>query len=243
MRRRSNVRQSIIDFLVSHGPVSSKEGRATAALRQMVGYQGDDNMFVQIVSAMARTGELERTVRGKRTYEIRAADARAGKIGVGSASDEAPSARIPAARHSASSVKNSQIDYDELAAVLLAKAAQSLAGSEETRESTAWVKRRMDRLETRNVAIERELGETRLQLRALQEERDTLESQLEAAEHNLRLLSRSRNPGTQASESTAASHLGSEHRALLEWLVSQQRQDRDRTDNGSHTAVTEGATG
>lgn len=70
MVRDRTARARIREHLLSAGSVTATSGNATNALREAVGYQGSAMAFIQLVSAMERDGEIERDIRGKRTYRI-----------------------------------------------------------------------------------------------------------------------------------------------------------------------------
>ncbi len=231
MPRRSSARQDIVDFLTANGPISDPGGRATAALKRAVGYEGNDSAFIQLVSAMARDGEIERAVRGRRTYEVRVPSRAAGRTSPSTAPALAPAP--PAALPTPSGLADAAdvIDYDELAAALLARVTHLISDSEQGSTSIGWTKRRMERLETRNAIAERELARAKAELRAVEAERDDLKSRLEAAEHNLSVLSeRQHSSVARASASRAARRLGTEDRALLRRLTEQQRQKEDASE-------------
>ena len=225
MPRRSSARQDIVDFLSANGPISDPEGRATAALKRAVGYEGNDSAFIQLVSAMARDGQIERAVRGRRTYELRLPSPAADRTNPPTAPASAPAPPAAMAAPSGRVEPVEVIDYDELAAALLARVTHLISDSEQGSTSIGWTKRRMERLETRNAIAERELARAKAELRAVEAERDDLKSRLEAAEHNLSVLSeRHHSTADRASTNRAARRLGSEDRALLHRLTEQQRQ-------------------
>lgn len=57
------------------GEVSDPGGLASTALAEAVSYPGSSVAFAQLLSAMERSGLIEREVRGRRTYRIRPAGA------------------------------------------------------------------------------------------------------------------------------------------------------------------------
>ena len=227
MPRRSGARQDIVDFLSANGSISDPHGRATAALKRAVGYGGNDSAFTQLVSAMARDGEIDRVVRGRRTYELRLPIPAPGSVSPAPVPASAPALAAPAEHPGASE----DIDYDELAAALLARVTQVISDSEHGSSSVGWTKRRMERLETRNAVAERELARAKAELRAVEAQRDELKSRLEAAEHNLSVLSeRHHSSAAQASANRAARRLGTEDRDLLQRLTGQHRQKEHRSE-------------
>lgn len=72
MVRDRTARARIREHLLHAGPVAASSGNATSALREAVGYEGSAVAFIQLVAAMERDGEVERDIRGKRTYRIAA---------------------------------------------------------------------------------------------------------------------------------------------------------------------------
>jgi hypothetical protein len=224
------VRARVIEYLARRGPVDDKSGRATARLKEAVGYAGGDAGFIRIVSLMADAGEIERQVKGKRTYRISAPP--------GTPVPSGSSFALPAASTTAASMTmvpqiaegaplaDGQLDYDELATTLLAKVAQVLSDSESARgaggEQASWARRRIDQFEARIVTLQRDLARSKADTEAMKNERDELKSQLEAASHNLELLTE--RLGTQARPTPrAADRLGSEEQALLHRLRGPRR--------------------
>ncbi len=231
MPRRSGARQVIVDFLSANGSISDPHGRATAALKRAVGYGGNDSAFIQLVSAMARDGEIERVVRGRRTYELRVPSAAPDSVRPSASPAPVPASPAAPAAPAEQTDASDDIDYDELAAALLARVTQVISDSEHGSSSIGWTKRRMERLETRNAMAERELARAKAELRAVEAERDELKSRLEAAEHNLSVLSeRQHSSAAQASANRAARRLGTEDRDLLHRLTGQRRQKDHRSE-------------
>ena len=74
MRRQRAVgtRNRIMSHLASAGDVRDEAGLASTVLAAEVGYPGSSIAFAQLLSGMERSGLIEREVRGKRTYRIRA---------------------------------------------------------------------------------------------------------------------------------------------------------------------------
>ena len=143
-----------------------------------------------------RTDSFSGRSEGKRTYRIWTASTPTSRI--------VPPASAPSTTE--------DIDYDELAAALLARTAQVLAASQEPAESVGWARRRIEQLEGRIDELQKELLGAKAEARANAEERDELRGQLEAASHNLSLLTEQRQspkPGR------AAERLGSDEQALL----------------------------
>ena len=211
MPRDTTVRTRIIEYLATKGSVDDRSGRATARLKEAVGYAGGDAGFIRIVSLMAESGDIDRVVKGKRTYRI----------------SVPPGTVVPALAHRteeptstslSAQITDGALDYDELASSLLARVAQVLSGSE-TRaaggDQAAWARRRIDQLEARLVSLQRDVARARAETEAVKQERDELRSQLDAASHNLELLTERLGSNQARSTPRAADRLGSEEQALL----------------------------
>jgi hypothetical protein len=204
--RDQTVRRRIIDYLTHNGPVRDSSGRATAVLKNAVGYEGSDTAFTQLVSAMAKSGVLVREVKGKRTYRLSADASNAPSSDSGGA-DAAPSDGL--------------MDYDELAAALLARVTRILSAPTDGGESASWARRRLEQLETRNSALQRDAARAKADLESAVAERDILKNQLEAAQHNLALLTERLNPPRP--QGRAAQRLGSDEQTLLYQLRGRNR--------------------
>ncbi len=70
MSRDRTARTRIRQFLASSGPIVDPSGYATGVLKDAIGYSGSSVAFIQLIAAMDRDGEIEREIRGKRTYKI-----------------------------------------------------------------------------------------------------------------------------------------------------------------------------
>ena len=103
---------------------------------------------------MAKAGVLVREVRGKRTYRI---SHDASKV-----EDAGP---LPAAAQG-------PMDYDELAATLLAQVARTLSAPTEPSDSASWARRRLEQLEARNTTLQREVARANAEAEAIAAERD-----------------------------------------------------------------------
>lgn len=68
------ARGRIRHHLATRGPIEDATGRATRVLRLAVAYQGSPAAFMQLLAAMDRDSEIERSIRGKRTFRIAGAD-------------------------------------------------------------------------------------------------------------------------------------------------------------------------
>jgi chromosome segregation ATPase len=196
--RDQNVRNRIVEYLKSHGTVEDSSGKATSTLKQAISYEGSDAAFTQVVAAMAKAGMLKRQIRGKRTY----------RISYDSTSE---------ANGSAMPVSNEPLDYDELAAALLAQATKAAGTPADTSESATWARRRLEQLEARNTTLLRDVARANAEAEAVAAERDALKAQLEAAQHNLSLLT-DRLQEPRKSPNRAAERLAPDDQALLHQL-------------------------
>jgi hypothetical protein len=68
-------RDRVMSHLRAVGEVRDPGGLASTALAGAVGYPGSSVAFAQLLSAMERSGLIEREIRGRRTYRIRPASA------------------------------------------------------------------------------------------------------------------------------------------------------------------------
>jgi len=174
---------------------------------------------------MAESGEVVREVRGKRTYRIAvSADAAATAPRRSAPSLSATTAGMDGA--DGVPAGDGEFDYDELARALLVRVTRTLAAESDDRntDQTAWARRRMDQLEAKVVTVERELARARADVQAVSDERDALRGQLEAASHNIELLTDKL--GTRKAPARVAERLDSEEQALLYNL---RRPRRDAT--------------
>ncbi|HET6809929.1 MAG TPA: hypothetical protein VFH50_02855 [Acidimicrobiales bacterium] len=227
MPKDLTARNRIAAHLSNNGPVEDRDGRATAILKDAVGYTGTSLGFVQLISSMEKAGHITREVRGKRTYRIAVAadapgieiDLRAGatdgsRPAIAERTISTGAARSMSTAGERSSVDTANIDYDQLAAALLAQVTRAITSRTEPNQPTASVRRRLDQLMARNAELERETARARAERDAVATERDELRNQLEAASHNLSLLTE-RLGTPRKPQSPAAERLGSEERALL----------------------------
>jgi hypothetical protein len=216
---KTSARQQIIDYLVHHGSLIDPSGRATAKLREAIGYRGSQGGFTQLIATMDKAGELVRDVHGKRTYRIAAV-----------AASSAVSDQSPDVNHDeGDGVDGGETDYDQLAAALLVQVVQTIAPGHQPREEIgAWANRRIEKLERRNGELERDLAQARAQTRTITEERDDLRRQLEHSEGNLALLTDRLAPGTPR-QGRVSDRLRADDQALLDQLrrsTSSERRGR-----------------
>lgn len=201
MARDQSVRNRIVEYLATHGAVDDASGKATSVLKKAIGYEGTDAGFTQVVAAMAKAGLLTRQIKGKRTYRI----SHSGK------SDVRGGVAAPSVNG------DGQMDYDELAATLLAQVTRVAATPADTSESASWARRRLEQLEARNAALQRDVAHANAEAEAIAAERDVLQNQLEAAQHNLSLLT-DRLQEPRRPQSRAAERLGPDEQSLLNQL-------------------------
>jgi hypothetical protein len=201
--RDQSVRNRIIQHLAEHGSVEDPSGKATSVLKKAIGYEGTDAGFTQVVAAMAKAGLLTRQIRGKRTYRI-------SNTGNGA---------VRGTVSSMGATGEGLLDYDELAAALLAQVTRVAAAPTDTSESASWARRRLEQLEARNTSLQRDVARANAEAEAVAAERDMLQNQLEAAQHNLSLLTdRLQEPRRPQSQGRAAERLGPDEQSLLNQL-------------------------
>ena len=201
MPRDTAARQRVTAHLLSNGPVHDSSGRATSILKEAVGYQGGDAGFSQLIMSMEKAGELRREIRGRRTYRI-------------SANATAAAGAAPTSQPSAASFDGAQIDYDELATTLLTRAAQVLSSAQRSDEPATWARRRIEQLEARVDELQRDLARARAEAKTNADEREELRGRLDAASHNLSLLTE-RVDSERRPQGKAAERLGRDEQALL----------------------------
>jgi len=140
-----------MSYLRAVGEVRDPDGLASTALAQAVGYPGSSVAFAQLLSAMERSGLIEREVRGRRTYWIGLAGAAAPRTrddapGVPARATSARAASAPAtSRRTAEPdldpepaaapdldpepARAAALDYDELARWLLAEVVRRVSAA------------------------------------------------------------------------------------------------------------------
>jgi septal ring factor EnvC (AmiA/AmiB activator) len=195
---QSHIRTQVVDYLVRHGSLADPQGRATAKLREAIGYVGSVPSFTQLISTMDRTGQLTREVKGKRTYRIAAAA-------------DAPMSR-DSSLETPDATETMEMDYDQVASALLVQVVQTLT---------------QGRLERQIDELERDLSQAKAESKSVAEERDELRLQLEHSEGNLALLTDRLSKGKQ-SEAQLSKRLGPDERALLHQLRSSTVSGRPR---------------
>jgi hypothetical protein len=206
--RDQSVRNRIVGYLAEHGAVEDSSGKATSVLKTAIAYEGTDAGFTQVVAAMAKAGLLTRQIRGKRTYRISNAGNTANN-GAGT---------MQAAGVGTNGSGDGLLDYDELAAALLAKATRAASAPTESSESASWARRRLEQLEARNASLLRDVARANAEAEAVAAERDILQNQLEAAQHNLSLLTDRLQEPRRPQGGRAAERLGPDEQSLLNQL-------------------------
>jgi len=201
----------VLSHLAAVGEITDPGGMASAALARAIGYPGSSVAFAQLLSAMARSGLIERDIRGKRTYRIAAARTAA----PGPAAPSADDPRCPAPVQAVGGGKD--LDYDELARRLLAEALRGAAASPagghpvfpaaaEPRQAGAAGRDRDGTLDAAVARLERTLADVRARQRRLTEENARLREQIRAAQHSLAALrerARRARPGEPGSPAAA----------------------------------------
>ena len=109
--RDRTARSRVREYLSQHGSIQDPSGRATALLKDAVGYEGSAVAFIQLVAAMDKAGEIRREIRGKRTYGIAATESGAAPARHAVRRDTTAQRDLAGSRL--------DIDYDELARALL----------------------------------------------------------------------------------------------------------------------------
>jgi hypothetical protein len=154
--RDRTARSRIREYLTHCGAVVDARGRATALLKDAVEYQGSPVAFIQLVTAMDKDSEIEREIRGKRTYRI------------SSRGDAALAPDSPATPPASAPISAAPVDlnYDELARALLREAWRGL--SEDTRSPGELRPLEALRQERDQVIAERDEYAMRLQIASQQ---------------------------------------------------------------------------
>ncbi len=199
---RGQIRQQVAQYLIQHGPFEDSTGRATTKLKEVLGYEGTNAGFTQLIANMDRAGQLTREIRGKRTYRITAV------------ADAAPSS----VDNPLNGTDDAEMDYDKVASALLVQVVQTLTeGNRQRGSDGAWARRRIERLESRLNDLERDLLQAKAESRTLAAERDELRQLLEHSQANLALLSDRVSTG-KPREAQLSKLLGTDERALLHQL-------------------------
>jgi len=199
---QSHIRQQVAQYLSQRGSLEDPTGRATSKLRDVLGYEGSEASFTQLIANMDRAGQLTREVKGKRTYRIAAVA-------------DAPAVR---ADHSRSASDDAEMDYDKVASALLVQVVQTLTQRGRGQDSGgSWARRRIERFEKRINDLEHDLLQARAESRTLSAERDELRLQLEHSEGNLAVLTERLSTG-KPRDGQLSKLLRTDERALLDQL-------------------------
>jgi chromosome segregation ATPase len=199
---QSHVREQVAQYLRQHGPLEDTTGRATSKLRDVLGYEGSEASFTQLIANMDRAGQLTREVRGKRTYRIATAA-------------DAPAIGIDNSRNHSN---DAEMDYDRVASALLVQVVQTLTQTGRGKESDgSWARRRIERLEKRINELELDLLQARAESKTLSAERDELRLQLQHSEGNLAVLTEKLSTG-KPRDGQLSKLLRTDERALLNQL-------------------------
>jgi hypothetical protein len=200
--RDRTARSRIRKYLAEHGPIMDPSGRATAVLKDAIGYDGSPVAFIQLVTAMDKSKEIERQIRGKRTYQISGLESGAPAV----TPPRARTAAAPAVTHPVTGAAI-EVDYDELARALL-------------RET--W---RLAELASSQTASAGETGE----LEAARQERDQLIAERDEYARRLQQLSAMINglaPSAAAADGAGQDSADSQSRQLLAELAREQGESR-----------------
>ncbi len=202
MPRDQSVRNRIVEHLAQHGAVVDSSGKATSVLKKAIAYEGTDAGFTQVVAAMAKAGLLTRQIRGKRTYRI----------------SNSANNGVRAAVTGSDTGGEGPMDYDELAAALLAQVTRAASAPTDVSESATWARRRLEQLEARNASLQRDVARANAETESVAAERDVLQTQLDAAQHNLSLLTERLQEPRRPHQGRAAERLGPDEQTLLNQL-------------------------
>lgn len=159
MARDRSARTRIRAYLATSGPVVDPSGYATGVLKDAIGYTGSSVAFIQLIATMDREGEIEREIRGKRTYRIG---------GVGGPPTASAGAIAPVGRAESSTTMTVagqpaiEIDYRRLAQALVQELLTSTAAANVAADRAAALDG--DRLEAERDEYARRLELARAQL-------------------------------------------------------------------------------
>jgi hypothetical protein len=210
---RHQSRQQVAQYLAQHGPFEDSSGRATTKLKEVLGYEGTNAGFTQLIANMDRAGELTREVRGKRTYRIMAAG-------------DTRTSNVDHSLNGADDADDTEMDYDRVASALLLQVVHALSeGNRQRGSDGSWARRRIERLESRINDLERDLLQAKAESRTIAAERDELRLLLEHSQANLALLSDRASTGKPRQE-PLSKLLGTDERALLHQLRGNAADDR-----------------
>jgi hypothetical protein len=219
--RTVGIRNRVLSHLAAAGEITDPGGMASAALARAVGYPGSSVAFAQLLSAMERSGLIERDIRGKRTYRIAAAP------GPAAPPDDDRRAAVAAAGG------RKDLDYDELARRLLAQALRGAAApppgghpvfpaaAPDPRPAGAAHRGRDGALDGAVARLERTLADVRARQRRLAEENARLRQQIRAARQSLAAMRE------RAGRDRAGEPGGPAAALLIERLLAPRRETGD----------------
>ncbi len=188
-KRAVGIRGRVMSHLATVGEIRDPGGMASTTLARAIGYPGSSVAFAQLLSAMERSGMIERDIRGRRTYRIAAA--RTAVPAPRTADDREEDTFATPARD------GRDFDYDELARRLLAQVLARgttpfAAGRHQAYPAAAepepiWPAHddRDGALEAAVVGLERTLADVRTRQRRLTEENARLLEQIRQAQQSL----------------------------------------------------------
>ncbi len=158
-------------------------------MERAIGAQSSPASFAQLLTAMDRAGQIQREVRGKRTYRISLGpNADALTPFVAPASGAPPLSVSAGGSLEAAHDDQPGIDYDELALSMLRRVARTLASPTEASYghiTTARAERRIVSLERRLNEAERALARSSAENDQLRQHNADLEARLEASSQNI----------------------------------------------------------
>jgi hypothetical protein len=190
VRRAVGARGRVMSHLAGAGEITDPGGMASAALARAIGYPGSSVAFAQLLSAMERSGLIERDIRGKRTYRIAATHAAVPGTAAPSADDAG------GGTFAAATGNGADFDYDDLARRLLARILASGAvftagqypahpAAAEPEPVRAAHGDQDGTLEATVARLERKLADVRVRQRTLTEENARLTEQIRQVHQSL----------------------------------------------------------
>jgi hypothetical protein len=154
--RDRTARSRIRSYLVEHGPIVDPGGGATALLKDAIDYAGTRAGFIRLVSAMEKDAEIEREIRGKRTYCISLHGAALRPVSQGQASPLVPLGAVAPG-----------VDRDPLARALLQETWRFLSEGAGASESAGRDQVRPEQLAAERAEYAQRLHAARRQVREL----------------------------------------------------------------------------
>ena len=133
MSRDRTARTRIRQFLATSGAVVDPSGYATGVLKDAIGYTGSPVAFIQLIATMDRDGEIQRDIRGKRTYRIEGI----GTPPMPSVVTAAPSAQASTATVAVPGQPTIELDYKKLAQALVRELLSATAAAKQVAGASA----------------------------------------------------------------------------------------------------------